>query len=240
MIPYEWFRATWVAVKTDNHDSLLQPIGLSDFSSVDWETGIKAAVHQREEKLFISPVINGWVLFFGDTDAILERYYKLHQKEEDPEYKNAGLYAALTQMSMHFPEVQFFSSFDDNWQYAKAAQGQIQRAFYISLGTDGSHELGTPSQFEILNGGTMIPGLYEQYVELKTGELPYLMAGIWSVNPLEFDEPQWEWLRKSHGLLYNGVSDTQRENREYWKNWLQRLKQAYIEDKYGIEINRPN
>jgi len=77
-------------------------------------------------------------------------------------------------------------------------------------------------------------------VDSLSSELPYLMAGVWSVNPLELDEPPWEWLRNSQGLLYNGVSDTQRETREYLKSWLQGLKQAYIEDKYGIEINRPN
>lgn len=237
MIPYEWFRATWVAVKTDNHASLLQLIGLSDFTSIDWETGIKAAVHQREEKLFISPVINGWVLFFGDTDAILERYYKLHQKEEEPEYKNAGTDAALVIMSRFFPEVQFFMSYDGNWQYVRAVQGEILRELSVA---DEPYEIGEPSAIEIRCGGTAKPEYQDQCEVFLGSELPYLMAGIWSINPLEFDEPQWEWFRKSQGLLYNGVSDTQRENREYWKNWLQGLKQAYIEDKYGIEINRPN
>jgi hypothetical protein len=224
----------------DNHASLLQPIGLSDFSSVDWETGINAAVHQKEEKLFVSPVINAWVLFFGDLDAILERYYKQQQKEHDPDYKEGGFYTALTQMSTFFPEVQYFSSYDDNWHYVKAVQGKIQRAFCISLGSDGSHEIGEPSLFEAFHGGTMIEELYEQRMELKTGELPYLMAGIWSVNPLEFDEPQWEWLRKSQGLLYNGESARKKERREWLVNWRKGLQEAYLEEKYGINISRLN
>ena len=28
---------------------------------------------------------------------------------------------------------------------------------------------------------------------------------------------QWEWLRKSHGLLYNGISDYKKESLEYAK-----------------------
>jgi hypothetical protein len=237
MIPYEWFRTQWVAVKTDDPSNILQPIGLSDFTKVDWEAGVKASVHERDEKLFVSPVIQGWVLFFGDIDAILERYYNQHQNEHEPEYKEAGWHAALARMSTFFPEVQLFMSYDDNWQYVRAVQGKVHRALCFA---DGAYEVGVPSAIEIRNGGTALPEFQDQCVEFLGSELPYLMAGIWSVNPLELDEPPWEWLRNSQGLLYNGVSDAKRETREWLDNWSKGFKQAYIEDKYGIEINRSN
>lgn len=237
MIPYEWFRTQWVAVKTDDPSNILQPIGLSDLTKVDWEAGVKASVQVREEKLFVSPAIQGWVLFFGDIDAILERYYKQHQKEHEPVFKEAGRNAALALMSTFFPEVQLFMSYDGNWEYVRAIQGKVQRAFGFA---DGPYEVGVPSAIEIRHAGTAFPEFRDQFVDPLSSELPFLMAGIWSVNPLEFDEPPWHWLRNSQGLLYNGVSDTQRETREWLDNWSKGLKQACIEDKYGIEINRPN
>lgn len=245
MINYEWFRATWVAVKTDNHASLLQPIGLSDFSLVSWDVGIDAAVHQKEEKLFVSPVINGWVLFFGDVAAILERYFALYELEvkqidKDSNPTDPNWFFAISQMSTIFQDVQIYVSYDSIHQYARALQGEVKRAYFMNLNVGEYGEIGEPTDLEIYHGATFTEELYAKHQELLSTELPYLMAGIWSVNPLEFDEPQWDWLRNSQGLLYNGVSDTQRKTREYLKNWLQGLKLAYIEDKYGIEINRPN
>ncbi len=66
------------------------------------------------------------------------------------------------------------------------------------------------------------------------------MASEWSVNPLEFDEPQWEWLRGAQGLLYNEISDYQRETRAWLDNWKKGLMQAYIEEKYDIKIDNLN
>ena len=51
---------------------------------------------------------------------------------------------------------------------------------------------------------------------------------------------QWEWLRKSQGLLYNGMSDYRKAslaNAEYLKKGLMEI---YLEHKYGIKINNLN
>lgn len=242
MINYEWFRAKWVAVKTGDPNSILQPIGLSNFSTVSWEEGIKASVHQREEKLFISPVINGWVLFFGDLAAVLERYFALYkmqlkQTEQGSNPSDPNWFCAIAQMSTIFPEVHIYVSYESIYQYARAMQGEVQRAYFMNLDLGEYGEIGAPTDLEIYHGATFIDELYAKHQEPLTSELPYVMAGIWSINPLEFDEPEWEWLRKSQGQLYNGVSDTLRETREWLDNWRKGLEEAYLQEKNANELN---
>jgi hypothetical protein len=229
MIDHLSFQAEWVAVKTDDPAAILHPIGLTDFSSTIWEEGIKTSVRQRWNKLFISPVINGWVLLFGDLNAILERYHAFFQIEEEYNWR-----AVLAQMSDRFSEVQLYVTYDGNYQYLRAIQGNIERVFGSS--PDDVFEIGLPTSEEIRLSGTVIPELYEQSELYIGSELPFVMAGIWSVNPLEFDEPHWEWLRNAHGLLYNGESKYQKEQREYLENWRKNLGKAYLEEKYGIDI----
>ncbi|HLP94911.1 MAG TPA: hypothetical protein VK168_12790 [Saprospiraceae bacterium] len=228
MIDYEDFRAEWVAVKTDDPDSILDPIDLTNFSPVTWEEGMKGSVRQRWNKLFVSPAIHGWVLLFGDINAVFERYHTLLQIASDYHW-----HEVIAQLSTRFPEVQLFTSYDGNWRYLRASEGKIQRAFGFA---DGVHEIGLPSPEEIRFGGTAIPGFFEQREEFLDSELPYKMAGLWSINPLEFDEPSWEWLREAQGLLYQEESNTQKNHREWLENWKKGLMQAYMEDKYGIDI----
>jgi hypothetical protein len=242
MINYEWFRAKWVAVKTDDPQSILQPIGLSDFSLVDWEAGINASVHQRDEKLFVSPPMNGWVLFFGDVAVVLERYFALYkmqmkQIDQDAEPNDPNWFFAISQMSTVFPEVHIYVSYESIYQYARAIQGEVQRAYFMNLDQGDYGEIGAPTDLEIYHGASFTKELYEKHQEPLTSELPFVMAGIWSVNPLEFDEPQWEWLRKSQGQLYNGVSDTLRESREWLDNWRKRFQEAYLQEKNANELN---
>lgn len=228
MIDYQFFRAEWVAIKTDDPGSILEPISLTNFSSVNWEDGINKSVKKRWGKLFVSPAIHGWVLLFGDINAVFERYHTFLQIASDYHW-----HEVIAQLSTRFSEVQVFRSFDDNWRYLRASEGKIQRYFGFA---DGVVEIGLPSSEEIKYGGTAIPGFYEQHEEFLGDALPYVMAGLWSINPLEFDEPSWKWLREAQGLLYLGESNTQKDNREWLESWQKRLMQALVEEKYGIEI----
>ena len=216
------YKIGWMAVKTDAPESIIDPIGLNDFSAVGWNEGIQAAY---KGKLFITPVLNGWVQLVGDCDPVLEGYFKGHMMEPNPDYVNELLYYGMAQMSTIFAEVQFFYSHrtSGTYTYAKANEGKILRAFYLDLHSGNRHEIGEPSDLEIYHGGTQIDGLWEKCVEDLGEDLPSFMAGQWSIDPHTFNEPKWEWLEKANGLLFNGESETSRLNREYWENFKKEL-----------------
>src|ERR1051325_7258145 len=53
---------TWLAIKSTNPGEVEVALGLHEAAPCSWNEGIELAA---EEKLFISPPVNGWVLVFG-------------------------------------------------------------------------------------------------------------------------------------------------------------------------------
>ncbi|HWD18718.1 MAG TPA: hypothetical protein VHB20_05520 [Verrucomicrobiae bacterium] len=84
----------WLTVKTNNQGAALAALGLHHPTSCSLEEGLAEA---QEDKLFISPPINGWILVVGSG---------LPDPAEDADH----CYRFLTDVSRKLGQVQFFSS----------------------------------------------------------------------------------------------------------------------------------
>jgi hypothetical protein len=84
----------WLAVKTSNPATVLAALHLHHPTSCSWEEGMAEA---RDDKLFISPPVSGWVLVVGSS---------LPEPAEDPD----RCFHFLTALSRKLGHMQFFTA----------------------------------------------------------------------------------------------------------------------------------
>ena len=54
------YKSQWLAVKTSRPEAVVELLGLRNVARADWKAGVAAAYGQ--DKVFVTPVIDGWVL----------------------------------------------------------------------------------------------------------------------------------------------------------------------------------
>lgn len=165
--------ALWVAVRTGDLLAVQRALGLHNAKPCSCQKGFSG-----EEKLFIAPPMNGWVLVVG---------FELPDPADDPDV----CFHFLTGLSRKLGEVQMFSSnralYDHGW--VRAENGRIVRAYAWSNRTLWNQGAPTAAEREL----DLVCFDYSFSAEACTWQVPDgvignvdkvpLLAARWSIDP---------------------------------------------------------
>lgn len=179
----------WLAVRSGNPYVVQAALGLHKPTPCSWEEGLSAAT---EQKLFISPPINGWVLVMGSS---------LPNPAEDVD----RCFRFVLEITRKLGQVQFFSvnRVVNHHAWVQADQGHITRA-YAWAGktlwnqgamTGAEAELGMVC-FDYAEAAPRSSFSNADPLSCNTDRLP-LLAARWSIDPATIDN---RTLRQSHGI----------------------------------------
>lgn len=130
------YKSSWLCVKAGSPEEVIEKVGLKAPRVSSWKDG----VYGKHGGVFVSPVLDGYVLVVGWEGDILET---------NP--------ARLDELAGKFPELQFFSTHrvSDYHAWAKYINGEIVRG-YCWCGCDGTVLLnrGEPTPEEVRLGLT--------------------------------------------------------------------------------------
>lgn len=179
----------WLAIRSGNPYVVQAALGLYKPTPCSWEEGLSAAT---EQKLFISPSVNGWVLVFGSSLP-------------DPADDVDKCFKFVLDVTRKLGQVQFFSynRVVSYHSWVQADQGRILRAYAWAGKTLWNQ--GTPTRAEAELGLTCYD--YSEAaprqtfaqsdpVAINTERVP-MLAGRWSLDPAAID---LRTLRQSHGI----------------------------------------
>jgi hypothetical protein len=153
------FKATWVAVKTDDPARVAISLEFGNTKKCTWEEGVEKGY--SGEAYFLSPPIGGWVLVLGEWRGLDDK----------------SLRSQLERLSEQFGEVQYFGTHRvvEYHAWGRFARGRMIRA-YSYLGERGEVLLDvgekTTDELDVLDENA-IPN--EQTV--------MDIAAAWSVDP---------------------------------------------------------
>ncbi len=178
----------WIALKTENCDAVVEAIGLLDPVASNWSSGI-GTVYDRslgENRLFVSPPVNGWIFVIGSS--LPHPHGRTFIDKCTP---------LLLHLSQAFPEVQYFASYPelDLFAWAKGGAGRLVRAFGVSdegvvwvrgRTTREERQLGL-KLFELRGVRGRRGDAGGELLMHPTQEHVMRLAGQWSVNPTLLD-----------------------------------------------------
>jgi hypothetical protein len=179
----------WLAIRSGNPYVVQAALGLSKPTPCSWEEGLTAATEQR---LFISPPVQGWVLVFGSS---------LPDPAEDVD----RCFRFVLEVTRKLGQVQFFSynRVVNYHGWVQADQGKILRA-YAWAGktlwnqgtlTSAEAELGLVC-FDYAESPRRHAYGQSDPLGANTDRVP-LLAARWSIDPAAIDT---RTLRQSHGI----------------------------------------
>ncbi|WP_371371930.1 hypothetical protein [Sporomusa aerivorans] len=120
------YKCSWLAIKTNDTQKVVESLKLKDVKESDWSNGITAAYRDNGE-VYVTPQIGEWILIIGCSlpDSGDSRY---------PD----KITPLLIKLSSEFPEVQYFATHRtiEYHAWAKAINGHIIRA-YAYIGEQG-------------------------------------------------------------------------------------------------------
>jgi hypothetical protein len=175
------YKTAWLAVRTVDTARLAESLPLEMIRPCNWREGI----HEARGRVFIAPPIDGWTLAVGGPLAL----------EKDQ------LRVLLNRLSAAFGEAQSFSTHrgSDSHAWARSVNGAILRAFECGDGeilwnegepTPEERELGfvvtepfDPPNDDADHGDPE----GEPPARWPSEEWVPILAGHWSINPLELD-----------------------------------------------------
>ena len=182
------YKCSWLAVPSDNTKGIAETIHLEEVRKSNWYSGLSyenPPYSLSSSRAFLTPPINGWTLIV------------LNDVELDH-----GLEQAYLRLSIEFGECQFFGSYRvvDFVEWARAISGKTVRRFSYAGGAGGYLvNDGEPTDAELELGFANLVG--KTVDELNSGDDwddesyrwpdesdPALLAGKWSVNPLNLDQ----------------------------------------------------
>jgi hypothetical protein len=179
----------WLAIRSGNPYVVQAALGLSKPTPCSWEEGLTAA---SEQKLFISPPVQGWVLVFGSS---------LPDPAEDVD----RCFRFVLDVTRKLGQVQFFSynRVVNYHTWVQADQGRIVRAYAWAGKTLWNQGMLTRAEGDLglmcfdyaesprrHNFGQVDP------LGANTDRVP-LLAARWSIDPAAIDA---RTLRQSHGI----------------------------------------
>ncbi len=182
------YKNLWFAVKGADKNDIAEMLDFKILGPSNWKDGLE---HAYEDKIFITPAVEGWTLVTG---------YGLL-----PLVKTVGTDSEICdRLSMKYEEAQFFCTHrvTEYHVWCRSVEGKTQR-YYSYIGEQGENLRieGEPSLFEknynLVNTFSH-ESLEESYFEDENLIYPneqFVMeiAGNWSVNPTEIGKyPNWE------------------------------------------------
>ncbi len=173
------FKNSWICVKSNSIEEVISKLRLIDAVPANWSSGMDGV---DSGKLFVSPVINGWVAVVG---------YPTYDGSE-PTSDNDR----LAQLSQNFDELQAFCTHRtvDLQMWAKFRQGRLVRS-YGWLGESGEVLMNngelTPEEQE-LDFGRFITDTNDD-TDWDSADFPDEMsvceiAAAWGIDPLFLGE----------------------------------------------------
>lgn len=167
------YKSTWLCVKSNSAEEVIEKLELKNAVKCNWKSGFESL----NEGIFVSPVLDGWVLVIGWGDDIIT---------EDPE--------RLDSVGKMFPEVQYFSSHRvaDYYAWVKYVGGVKIRSYCYCGGEGEVYEnVGelTPEEEE-LGLTNLIPDSesdWDQY-DFADEEHVVAVAAAWGVDTLKMEK----------------------------------------------------
>ena len=185
----------WLAVKSRNSFAVQSALGLHNPKPCSWTQGLAG-----EEKLFIAPPVNGWVLVIGSG---------LPDPGEDVDVS----FRFIVELSRKLGQVQFFSAsrIVHHHAWVKADKGRIVRAYAWAGKTLWSQGPFTSAEkelelkcFDYLEKAEAVAFGQPDPASLNVDKVP-LLAARWSIDPGRLDarflqlergiagEPSWRY-----------------------------------------------
>ena len=170
----------WLAVKSNNPQAVQKALGLHNPTPCSWTEGMARV---SDQKLFVSPPVNGWVLVVGSL---------LPDSSEDVD----ACFRFLNRLSRELGEVQFFSvnRAVGHHAWARFENGRVLRG-YAWAGetlwnqghkTWGERKLGLKC-FEYFEGDSRAH--FTQFEPVRSNAEKVLsLASLWSVDPTSVDD----------------------------------------------------
>lgn len=148
----------WMAVKATYRERVAAALGLSNIEMVNWQYGLHKA---KENYVFITPNISGWILATG---------WGLGEVRKKPEL--------LEKLSRDFGEVQYFHTHQGSQSHSwmRYMNGELIRKLVCEEGDILTNE-GTPATVE---------GKFDAD-KLPTENLVFDIANEWSLSPTLLD-----------------------------------------------------
>jgi hypothetical protein len=165
------YKTAWWCIPSEDTRAVVAALGLKDARPSGWQDGV-AAAYERQG-VFVSPPVMGWVFAVGSVPAV-----------DTPSFA-----PMLRTLSQRFGEAQAFASHRivGFYSWALAQDGRVVRS-YAYLGESGNvladEGEPTPEERELgidFSADRVVDG------DSPGEEHPMLVAGEWSINPLELD-----------------------------------------------------
>ena len=169
----------WLAVKSSNPQQVQAALGLSNPMPCSWEEGLTAA---HEQRLFISPPVNGWILVMGSN---------LPEPGDDVDKS----FRFLLELSRKLGHVQFFSvnRAVNHHAWAQLEGGVVLRAYAWCGRTLWNQGQPTRAEAELAlkcyaygEGEDRIEFGRVDPAAVNTERVP-LLASRWSLDPAAID-----------------------------------------------------
>ena len=168
----------WVAIKSQQLSAVQNALGLHKVKPCSWQKGLAG-----EEKLFIAPPVNGWILVFGS-------------ELPDPSDDVDACFHFVAGLSRKLGQVQLFSASRVLYHHAwiRAENGKVQRAYAWGNRTLWNQGARTPAERDLdvacfdYGDGSEINSWTVPDVIISNVEKVPLVAARWSLDPAAVDE----------------------------------------------------
>ncbi len=168
----------WLAVRSKNLHAVQAAFGLHNPKPCSWQEGMAG-----EEKLFIAPPVNGWILVVGS-------------RLPDPTDDVDASFRFILALSRKFGEVQCFSANRvlQHHAWVRAESGRVVRAYSWAGKTLWKQGRRTPAEKELdvlcfdYGQPDDVPGFGTSDLIATNVEKVPMMAARWSLDPGRIDE----------------------------------------------------
>lgn len=186
------YRTAWLAIRSDDHEGVIDALGLDEVQCVNWRTGISTVYDEDlgNYYVFVAPPVEGWTFVVG-----LALPHPLGQRFVD------NCLPLLDRLARQFDEVQYFFSYPliEHYAWARYQGGDLKRAF--AWGDEGAlWNKGSVTQserdlglkvFELRRLGGRGRAQNDNDIDEDAGypseKHVLAMAEEWSLNPTRID-----------------------------------------------------
>jgi hypothetical protein len=177
----------WLAIKSRNLLAVQSALRLTNPRPCSWAEGLAGA---SEEKLFISPPVDGWILVIGSALP-------------DPADDVDACYRFVTELSRKLGHVQFFSADRvlNHHAWVQVEAGRVRRAYAWAGKTLWKQGLKTAAEaklglkcFDYLETAELMSFGPSDAILTNVERVP-LLAARWSIDPASIDERFFEHAR---------------------------------------------
>ena len=187
--PFSLFErpSRWLAIRCNHPPAVLSALNLQHPVPCSWAEGL---IESREDKLFVSPPVSGWVLVVGSG---------LPEPAEDVDY----CYAFLRDLSKKLGNVQFYSVNPvlNHHAWALLEDGVVYRAYAWAGETLWNEGYTTAAERELgvvcFDYGFQANSSCSREAISADSEKINRLAARWSLDPAALEQSDW----KAHGVV---------------------------------------